>query len=98
MWFVVSLMMRPRKRVFGFALFAGLCDMSYRSPINPDGAGSGSTDFVDRKASRPIEEYLMAVSLASFAISSATASSVRMVSWSKWRASMSVGEARGGFG
>lgn len=24
MWLVVSLMMRPRKRVFGFALFDGL--------------------------------------------------------------------------
>ena len=98
MWFVVSLIIRPRKRVFGFALFGGLCDMSYRSPINLDRAGSGSTDFVDLKASRPIEEYLMAVSLASFAINSATASSVKMVSWLKWRASISAGIVRGWFG
>jgi hypothetical protein len=28
LWLVVSLMMRPKKRVFGFALFEGLSEMS----------------------------------------------------------------------
>lgn len=40
----------------------------------------GSAHLVDLKASSPIEEYFIDASFASFARSSATASSVKMVS------------------
>jgi hypothetical protein len=80
-------MMRPRKRVFGFALFAGLGEVS---PGAPSHAESGGAYFVDLKASSPMAEYLTDASLASLASNSATASSVNMVSCWEWRVSMPV--------
>lgn len=80
MWLVVSLMMRPRKRVFGFALFDGLREVSQGDPKALRYAEFGGAYFVDLKASSPMAEYLTDASLASLAMSSATASSVNIVS------------------
>jgi hypothetical protein len=82
-------MMRPRKRVFGLALFDGLRDHGLLEvQIALRHAEYGGTYFVDLKASSPMEEYRMDASFASLASRSATASSVKKVSF--WRRDLSM--------